>query len=66
LIESTRTSIRRALAFDACGQSFGAHQVVVSERDARVVAKEEFGEVAVPMLLAPVLIDAFMPRLKIE
>ena len=38
---------------------FGAHKIVEAERGAGVVAKIKFGEIAVHMFLAAMLIDAF-------
>jgi len=45
-----RPSIGEALADDALGREFGAHEIVITERRARVVAEVELGKVVMQVL----------------
>src|SRR5262249_9503529 len=67
-----RPSIGEALADDALGREFGAHEIVITERRARVVAEVELGKVAMQVLFLAMLVSnrllewargrPFMPR----
>ena len=45
---------------------FGALRIIHTIRGSIVVPELEFGRVAVQVLLRAMLVDAFIPRLKIE
>ena len=52
-----RPSIGEALADDALGREFGAHEIVITERRARVVAEVELGKVAMQVLFLAMLVS---------
>ena len=57
-----RPSIGKALADDALGREFGAYEIVITERRARVVAEVELGKVAMQVLFLAMLVDAAPAR----
>src|SRR5262245_33091044 len=59
-----RPSIGEALADNAFGRDLGAHEIVVTERSARVVAEVVFRQIAVKVLLAAMLVDALHAALE--
>ena len=60
----TSPPIGQAFAFRALNGDLGAGRIVVAEADAVRVAKIELGQIAVQMLLAAMLVDAFHAALE--
>jgi hypothetical protein len=62
----TNRFVGQPLSDDTAERVVGALCISDPERDAVATAEVKFGHVAVEVALAAVLIDALMPRLKIE